>query len=136
MAEIEHNTELIIALKYLIQINLFYIRISDFPIQYCIEKMNLFLSEVETIQSPAKSEAFCRGLLKSLILYLSRNGNMFVLNEKLEKLVELIVCCHQASTRGLVLVRTRHHTKALCEFLNQHSLIKQVVNLYKIFKKL
>ena len=40
-------------------------------------------------------------------------------------MVETILKCHKKDSRGLVLVRTRQHTQALSEFVNENQVLKR-----------
>jgi ERCC4-related helicase len=131
LVEKSHNLVQIVSIKYLIELNLFYIRKEDFPLDYCLNMLKSFYKETMLILNPNETEIFCRNLIKSTLDFIDKDLNNFSKNYKLEKLVELINNCHKDNSRGLVLVRTRHHTKALCEFLNKHTIMSKVSFFFK-----
>lgn len=121
-----HNTEinasqkndqaLIEVLKYLKELNLLYQRCEDLPIEFCLEKFNDFISSSKIID-PNTVKTECKFLINHFLKnFASINFN----NTKLMELVKTILQYHSGNSRGLVLVRTRNHVKALVLFLNQN----------------
>jgi ERCC4-related helicase len=129
----------VIAFKYLWNINLFYIKIYDFTIDYCLSDLETFLFEMKQIASPIDFEKSCINQLQHLIHYVKgAEFQVLKVNKKLEYLVQIVIGYHGSNSKGIILVRTRHHTNNLCDFLNNHRLIKvnlidfQLKNLYFI----
>ena len=83
------------------------------PIDYCYKTLKEFY-ESSIVDLPTQIDSSCREIIKSLMNYLISKRNDQV-NKKLEKLVSLISENHHSNSKGIILVRTRHHTKALLE---------------------
>ena len=122
--EINSNRSIIIADKYLWELNLFFMRVKDFSIKYCLKKLNLFW-EASSVDKPEQVEQDCRLQLNSLIQFIENNLNGFEENRKLKLMIDTILKCHKQNSRGLVLVRTRQHTQALSEFVNENPVLKR-----------
>jgi superfamily II DNA/RNA helicase len=65
-----------------------------------------------------------RSKFQQLLDYVQRTRPKYEVNQKLEKMAEVILKCHKSNSRGLCLVRTRHHVKAIYEYFNEHDLLK------------
>lgn len=130
--EIEGTIDKIVAIKYIIELHLFYGRVTDLPLEFCLAKLVEFKEQVISIKQPLPLERKCLAELSRAILELDSNRAQLDDNWKLNKLVQTICGCHaeRSNSRGLVLVRTRNHVKALCDYLNKTKAIKQV----RIFK--
>lgn len=98
-AELQKNRDRIIAIKYLVEFNLFYSRVEDFPVEYCLKKINKFLDSVK-VDLPTEMEVFCGKLMNSLINYIEANLNQLNFNPKLNKLIENILNFHKDNSRG------------------------------------
>ena len=112
----------IIALKYICELNLVYMRLDDFHIKFCIQMIVDFYRKT-AVTEPIEIEAYARNEIKELISYMEENEATFDCNKKLERLVQVIKTCHTADSRGLVLVRPRQHTKALNEYFKEITLM-------------
>ena len=83
------------------------------------------------VTCPLPFEVDYRQLFHDIITYIKENLESLIQNEKLTKLVELILSnCGKKNSRGLVLVRTRSHTKAISEFLKNHPDLKVFNKLF------
>ncbi len=102
-----------------------YNKLSDMPIDYCYKTLNEFY-ESSIVGLPTQIDSSCREIIKSLMNYLNAKRNDQV-NKKLEKLVSLILENHHSNSKGIILVRTRHHTKALLEYFETDKIkLKQI----------
>jgi len=119
----------IIALKYISELNIFYKRLEDFHINFCIQIMDDFYLKT-MVKEPIEIETYARDEIKGIVSYMKENKHVFDCNKKLETLVNLIKTCHRADSRGLVLVRTRQHTKALNEYFKEMNLLVDKVSFY------
>ena len=89
----------IIGIKYIYELNLVYIRVKDFHINYCIRKLESFLQDTQ-VEQPTAIEIFSRKNLLELIEYMKANKAQLATNKKLDALVELIKKCHMPDSRG------------------------------------
>jgi hypothetical protein len=112
----------IVALKYIFELNLVYMRLEDFHIKFCIQLVAEFYRKT-AVTEPIKIEVYARSQMSQLISYMEENRAVLDCNKKLERLVHLIRTCHTADSRGLVLVRTRRHTRALNEYFKEINLM-------------
>jgi len=89
----------IIACKYLIELNLFYLGVQDFPIKYSLRKLENFLAKTNSsIFAPREIEF--RKKFQSLIDIIGKYLDRFNVNAKLEKMTELILSYHKSNSRG------------------------------------
>lgn len=98
-AEIAKNLNVIIAIKYLTELNLLFTRVEDFPIDYCLNKLNVF-AEARNLAELTQIETFCRKILFSTINYIESKKQSLFLNLKLSKLIENITKFHKDYSRG------------------------------------
>jgi ERCC4-related helicase len=89
----------IIACKYLIELNLFYLGVQDFPIKYSLRKLENFLAKTNS-STFAPREIEFREKFQSLIDLISKNLDRFNVNAKLEKMTKLILSYHKSNSRG------------------------------------
>lgn len=99
-AAIRGLKHVLIGLKYLWELNLLIMRIEDFPIDYCIKTLNVFLKE-SRVENPTKAEEEFRENMKLLIDYMTKNRSLLINNEKLNKLVNLVNEKHTSNSKGL-----------------------------------
>jgi ERCC4-related helicase len=97
-AELDLNRKLIIACKYLLELNYLHNRIDDFSIELCIEKSNEFLKENE-VKTPEKIETFCRNEYIDLIYKIESMA--IGENSKLKCLTETIINNHKQNSKGI-----------------------------------
>jgi ERCC4-related helicase len=90
------------ACKYLIELNLFYLGVQDFPIKYSLRKLRNFLAKTNTATF-SKYELEFRKHLQSLITYIEKNIERFEINTKLEKMAEVILGHHRNESKGNVI---------------------------------
>ncbi|CAF0722745.1 unnamed protein product [Brachionus calyciflorus] len=122
VAAIEMNRDLLTVVEYLNELNLFYQRCEDFPLEYCIEKLKKFVKD-SVVEEPTTIKSFCMSKINDFLIELEKKSNF--INPKLSCLIKMILKYNKENSRGLVLVRTRHHTKALCEYLNKVNDLKE-----------
>ncbi len=89
----------IIACKYLIELNLFYLGVQDFPIKYSLRKLENFLAKTNS-STFAPREIEFRKKFQSLIDIIGKYLDRFNVNAKLEKMTELILSYHKPNSRG------------------------------------
>ncbi|RNA16447.1 Interferon-induced helicase C domain-containing 1 [Brachionus plicatilis] len=119
-ASVRNDQDLIVVIRYLNELNLFYQRCEDFPIEFCIDKLNSF-SDNSKVAEPTKVKDSCDFLIKKFLKSLEFKN---FIHPKLIILAKNILKYHSSSSRGLVLVRTRNHTKALVQYLNETRVLK------------
>ena len=83
----------------MIELNLFYLGVQDFPIKYSLRKLENFLTKT-TSSTFASREIEFRKKFQSLIDLISKNLVRFNVNAKLEKMTELILSYHKSNSRG------------------------------------
>ena len=98
-SEKKEDQIIINACKYLIELNLFYMGVQDFPIKYSLRKLRNFLEKTNACKfTPCETEF--RKKFQSLIDYIDGNLNCFDFNAKLEKVAEVILEYHRKNSRG------------------------------------
>lgn len=115
-ASVENNQNLIEVLKYLKELNLFYQRSEDLPIEFCIQKLSDFISDSK-VYNPSLVKIECDSLIN---IFIKSFESVNYINKKLMNLIETVIEYHSDNSRGLVLVRTRNHVKSLVSYLNQN----------------
>ena len=144
-AEAHADREKTVACKYLLELHALINRIDDFTIEMCIDKAKDFLVSNE-VNEPIRIETFCRNQYLDLITTIESSIDVIGPNEKFECLVSIIIeNCKKKTNRGnqlnlssskllqafnifnilgLVLVRTKYHTLALLQSLEQNDKLK------------
>ena len=88
-----------IVLKYLDLLNLLFMWAKDLPIDYCIKSIKTFLKKNQ-VEKPIEIEKCCRENCDNLIRYMKADRASFYKNDKLNKLVDLIIEKHTFDSRG------------------------------------
>lgn len=115
-AAADQNRDRTIALKYIWELNILLIRLKDFSLNFCVKLLVDFYADTEPPE-PTLVEIFAREQIQKLINFMGLHKNQS--NRKLDTLVQLVKKYHRPDSRGLILVRTRLHTKAISEYLNE-----------------
>jgi hypothetical protein len=102
--EVIHARDKLIAIKYLIDLNLLYVRTKDFPIEYCLKFVEDCYNKSESLADRTnRIEEFCRNKFENLLDFLKKNSNNdLIKNNKLQKLLEIIILCHETGSKGIL----------------------------------
>ncbi|CAF0876492.1 unnamed protein product [Adineta steineri] len=115
-----NDHDAVVGTDYLRKFNRFLIFYDDLPLKQCMQWLEDKLG-CSTPSLPTRFEKFCQEKLKEFRDCAKQQMLSSIMDKpKLRKLIDLITKLHDPGCRGLILVRTKFHTVALEEFLNNH----------------
>lgn len=100
-AEANFKMEMLVGIKYLLELNSFYLNLHDFDLSFCLSRLFEFYKSVDKIEAPLEIEMYCHEKIGDLVQFIKDNYKKEPVNKKLESLVSLIKKYHKRNSKGI-----------------------------------